>query len=190
MAVIRKDSDFEVMRHRVDHYWFHEAPELHWIGLKKYKSKVKGKKKSDVWRWMDKKKRIFNDTDRWKDSERNATCAAFDVNELKVRPIPCKSKLSFVCINKAINIRIKKCKDKYDEYNNTLALNCIIQLKCNETELINRTMTNYNKMVEYEDSNISRHANHCETHLAIQTKKLAIRAALKKAQLENDNNDR
>ena len=45
LAVINVEEDFEIMRHRVDHSWLHEAPPLHWIGLKKSKSRN--------WRWTD-----------------------------------------------------------------------------------------------------------------------------------------
>ena len=45
LAIVKNESDFEVMRHRIDFFWDHEAPRMHWVGLKQ---------KNFQWRWIDK----------------------------------------------------------------------------------------------------------------------------------------
>jgi hypothetical protein len=64
------------------------------------------------------------------------------------------------------------CRDKYAEEDQ---LKCLIHLQCNETELINKTIPLYDEMVEYVESNISRHANHCETLMTEYVKKDELR---------------
>ena len=105
------------------------------------------------------------------------------MNAVGVYPIPCDTVLPYICINHEIDIRMDECKSERAEEDQ---LKCLIKLQCNETELIDRNMTKYEEMVLYKESNISRHANHCETILSEYVKKKELRSEQKEnSRIEN-----